>query len=151
MLDSSSPVKQHLVIIIIWNLFAKNSVNDCRLPYGLINYTSVYTSLEKYTKNSTIFTVKIAPQQDGLSKSLGSQWKSLAEAHLWWDFFHLKSTRGVWPFTVPHLWNKMTSYLRKPIQSSKNLRIHPNFWFGGILGNFVFWSGPKLCEEVIIK
>ena len=30
-------------------------LNDYRLPYGLINYTSVYTSLEKYTRNLSIY------------------------------------------------------------------------------------------------
>ena len=35
--------------------------------------------------------------------------------------------------------------IRKYIRSSKNLRIHPKFRFGGIFRNFVFRSGEKLC------
>ena len=34
--------------------------------------------------------------------------------------------------------------IRKSIRSSKNLRIHPKFRFGGILGNLVFRSGQKI-------
>ena len=53
----------------------------------------------------------------------------------------------------------VTSYLshpeiliRKPIRISQNLRIHPKFRSGGILGNLIFQSGQnyvkKLYQEI---
>ena len=54
-----------------------------------------------------------------------------------------------------YLWCNRISHpeilIRKPIRSSKTLRIDPKFRHGGILGNFVFRSGPKLWQEVISR
>ena len=60
------------------------------MPYGLINYTLVYTGLEKYTRNLFIY------KKCG-KRGIGRCPENLYPKPMIGEIFDFKATRGVWP------------------------------------------------------